>query len=119
MLKVHVIASVLALWSGGLLLILPKGRRCHRMGGWIWATLLALAAASSLFVTTVSPGRWSIVHILSVITLIVLPAALWAARRHKVKTHLAVMSALFLVALVSEAASAFLPGRMFNAMFVN
>jgi len=44
-------------------------------------------AVASLFVKTINPGHFSPIHILSVITIIAVPALVFAARSHKVDKH--------------------------------
>src|SRR6266508_4037784 len=57
-------------------------------------------------------GPWSPIHLLSIFTLIVLPIAVWRARRHKVADHRRIMIMIFVGALVIAGLFTFLPGRI-------
>ena len=85
--KLHIAGAVTALVVGGLLMTLRKGARFHRAAGWLWVGAMALVAGSSLFIVGVNGDRWSFIHLFSGWTLIALPIAVLAARRHIVKTH--------------------------------
>ena len=61
-------------------------------------------------------GPWSPIHLLSIFTLIVLPIAVWRARRHKVADHRRIMIMIFVGALVIAGLFTFLPGRIMYAV---
>ena len=82
--QIHLIAALAAVVLGGALMVWRKGRRLHRAGGWIWAALMATVAVSSLFITGLNGGAWSLVHALTGLTIVMLPLGVLAARRHAV-----------------------------------
>ena len=93
----------------------PKGTLPHRSLGWIWAILLAAVALSSFWIHEIRLwGPWSPIHLLSILTLLALPAAVYAARRHRVAAHRRGMLLLFFGALVIAGAFTFYPGRIMH-----
>jgi uncharacterized membrane protein len=109
--KVHLVAALAALALGGLLMALRKGRRFHRIAGWAWVSLVAATAGSSLFITSLRPGHWSLLHLLTAWVLLVLPLAVMWARRRDVARHRRAMMGLFYGGFAINALVAFLPGR--------
>jgi uncharacterized membrane protein len=61
-------------------------------------------------------GRVEPIHLLSILVLVTLPLAIWAARRHDVRRHRNAMAALFMGALVVAGAFTFLPGRIMHSV---
>jgi uncharacterized membrane protein len=95
----------------------PKGTLPHRTVGWIWVALMATVAASSFWIHEIRLlGPWSPIHLLSIFTLIVLPVAVWRARRHRVVDHRRIMTMIFAGALVIAGLFTFLPGRIMHAV---
>lgn len=117
-LQAHIYAALAAVLVGAGLMALRKGRRLHRLGGWTWSLLMGLTAVTSLFVTTITPGRWSFVHLFSLGVLIGLPLAVAAARRHDARRHRLWMMRLFYGVLLVAGAFTFIPGRLMWRLFV-
>lgn len=115
--KVHLAAAAGAFGLGLVQLVGPKGTLPHRLLGWIWVALMMAAALSSLFIMEINHGVFSFIHILSGLTIVSLPMAVYAARRHRVAAHRTAMTNLFFGALVVAGVLAFLPGRVMWAMF--
>ena len=75
---VHAIAALVAMVLGGLQLWGPKGIRNHQTLGYIWVGLMAIVAFSGFFIHVLKLfGPFSLIHLLSVLTL----ASLWYAIR--------------------------------------
>lgn len=110
--KIHLFAALAAIVLGGVLMTVRKGRFFHRVAGWVWVSLMALVAGSSLFITGLNGDKWSFIHLLSGWTLLVLPIAVIAAKRHDVKRHRRTMMGLFYGGLLVAGALAFIPGRL-------
>lgn len=83
----HLFTIVIALALTPVMLLRPRGDRLHRQLGWVWATAMILTALVSFNLRAVNHGGFSIIHFLSVWTLIQVPIILWAARTHNVKRH--------------------------------
>jgi len=116
--KLHILGAVSAIAVGAALMTLRKGRTFHRTAGWLWVGLVSLVAGSSLFITSLNHGRWSLLHLLTGWTLIILPVGVLAARRHKVAQHRRTMMGLFYGGFAINAFIAFIPGRTMWALFM-
>ena len=79
--------------------------------------MMMTVAISSFFIHVINPKGFSLIHILSVVTIIVLPIAVYAARRHNVKLHSGMMTRTFLGALVVAGIFTLFPGRLMWQMF--
>jgi uncharacterized membrane protein len=110
--QIHLFAALAAIGLGAVMMLSRKGRTFHRVAGWTWVSLMALVAGSSLFITGLNGDKWSFIHLLSGWTLIVLPLAVFAARRHDVQRHRRTMMGLFYGGLLLAGALAFIPGRL-------
>ncbi len=117
-LQVHILAAVASVAVGAIILWARKGRTFHRTMGWIWAGLMGAAAGTSLFIVGLNGDVWSLIHLLSGWTLVSLPIAVWAARRHNVNLHRRTMTAVFWGASIVAGGFAFLPGRLMWALFM-
>lgn len=113
----HAAMAVAALGLGAVQLAAPKGTMPHRMIGYVWAGLLMLVAASSFFIHQIRQvGPFSWIHVLSAYTLVAVPLAVRAARRHEVRNHMWWMIGLFFGALVVTGAFTLTPYRLMNAV---
>jgi uncharacterized membrane protein len=114
--QVHVAAAFSALVLGSAQFALRKGTTAHRATGWIWATLMALLAASSFWITSRHPlfGPFSWIHVLSVATLVALPIAVLHARRSRISHHRWSMIGIFVGALVVAGLFTLMPGRIMH-----
>jgi len=115
--KAHLGAALAALTLGAALMAVRKGRLFHRAAGWVWVSLVAVTAGSSLFITSLRPGAWSLLHLLTAWTLLILPLAVVAARRHKVARHRRAMMGLFYGGFVINLVVALMPGRTLWTVF--
>lgn len=117
-LQIHV-ASAITTFAIGLFLLsgLPKGTRLHRRLGWSWVVFMASTAISSFFLVGLNGNHMSWIHGLSAWTVIILPFAVVAARRHDVKSHAKHMRGMFLGGMLVAGLFSFLPGRMMWSLF--
>lgn len=114
---VHAFAAMAAFALGLVQFAAPKGTLPHRTVGWIWVVLMAVVAASSFWIHEIRLlGPWSPIHLLSIFTLIMLPIAVWRARRHRVADHRRIMTITFVGALVIAGLFTLLPGRIMHAV---
>jgi uncharacterized membrane protein len=116
-LKAHVAAAAAAFLLGLILFLSRKGAPFHRAAGWTWVLLMMTVAGSSLFITGLNGSHYSWIHLLSGWSLITLPLAVFAARRHRVEAHRRGMTGLFLGGMIVAGAFTFLPGRLMWAIF--
>jgi len=114
MIHLHLSASLLAL--GGILavLVLPKGDFAHRVIGRGAAALLLLAALSSFWIQ--ARGHLSPIHVLSVVTMVNLPLAVWAARRGRIAAHRGAMLANAGGLVIAGLFATFAPGRYLHGL---
>src|SRR5947207_10675654 len=98
--QIHAFAALAAFVLGAVQLAAPKGTIPHRLFGWLWAGLMLTVVLSSFFIHEIRLwGAWSPIHLLSVFTLVMLPLAVLAARRHDLRRHRRAMTGLFVGAL--------------------
>jgi uncharacterized membrane protein len=118
--QIHAFAAITAFAVGVVQLAAPKGTIPHRLIGWSWTALMLTVALSSLFIHEIRLwGRWSPIHLLSILVLMTLPLAVLHARRHNVGQHRMAMLMLFTGALVIAGVFTFLPGRIMHAVIFN
>jgi uncharacterized membrane protein len=115
--KIHLATALAALVLGAVLMVVRKGRTFHRTAGWVWVSLVSVTAGATLFITSLTPGSWSFIHLFTGWTLIALPLAVIAAKRHKVVHHRRTMMGLFYGAFAINLVIAFIPGRTMWQMF--
>jgi uncharacterized membrane protein len=114
--QLHAFAAMAAFVLGIIQLTAPKGTLPHRTIGWIWVVLLAIIAISSFWIHEIRlVGPFSPIHLLAIFTLVMLPMAVLAARRHKVDRHRKAMIGIFFGALVVAGLFTFVPGRIMHA----
>ena len=117
-LQIHIAAAMVALLIGVVLLAGVKGNGLHRTLGWTWAVAMATVAITSIFIRLINDGALSFVHLFTGWTIIILPMALYAARRHEIANHRARMTGLFLGALLIAGMFTFFPGRLMWRVFL-
>lgn len=116
--KLHIFGAVGALALGGLLVLARKGQAFHRTAGWMWVGLASLVAGSSLFITDLNHGSFSLLHLFTGWTLIILPVGVLWAKRHNVSGHRRTMMGLFYGGFFFNAFIAFIPGRTMWNLFL-
>jgi uncharacterized membrane protein len=109
--QLHVAAALTSLLAGTAVLFLRKGTAQHRRFGWIFVVAMAATAASSVFIT--GHGRYSAIHLLSLLTAVSLPYAIVMRRRGDIAGHRSAMIGLF-AGLAIAGAFTLLPGRLMN-----
>jgi len=83
----HLLTISVAVALTPVMLSRRRGDLIHRRLGWVWVTAMLATAASSFFIRTINEGGFSIIHILSVWTLVQVPLIVWSARIHNVRQH--------------------------------
>lgn len=83
----HFATMVVALAITPVMMWRQRGDRWHRRLGWIWSILMVSTALVSFTIRDTNTGNFSFIHILSVLTLVLVPLLIWEARRHKVDAH--------------------------------
>ncbi|MBI1251968.1 MAG: DUF2306 domain-containing protein [Alphaproteobacteria bacterium] len=116
-LQVHILAAATAFLIGLVILFQRKGTAFHRSFGWAWVTAMGATAVSSLFMTGLNGGFYSVIHLLSGWVIVALPIGVWAIRRRNVGLHKRMMTGLFVGGLVVAGAFTFVPGRLMWTVF--
>lgn len=64
-----------------------KGDGRHRLVGRVWVGLALYVAVSSFWMKELRPGQFSLLHILSVVTIVSVILGIFAARRGNIRAH--------------------------------
>lgn len=116
--RVHLLAALGALVLGAALMVVRKGRTFHRVAGWVWVALVATTAIASIFVKTLNPGHWSLLHLFTAWVLLALPVAVFWAKRRNAARHRGMMMGMFYGGFAINLLVAFMPGRaLWDMMF--
>ena len=115
--RIHAFAAMGAILLGGVQMAGVKGTARHRALGWSWVALMALVVGTSFFIHEIQQwGRWSWIHLLSILTAVTLPAAVSAARRGRRRAHAQAMIMLYVFALLVTGVFTLWPGRVMHAV---
>lgn len=118
MVQLHVGAALLSVALGPVAILRRSRDIVHRVSGRFWVAAMAMTALSSFWINE-NPmiGPFSVIHVLSVITLLGLISAFRAIRAGNVARHGATMRALYAQALMLAGAFTFFPGRRMSETF--
>lgn len=97
---IHLATILVALVLTPVLLWRRRGDRRHRVYGYAWSAAMMLTALDSLFVHMGGPGKFSLIHVLSLFTLVMVPVLVMAARRHNAARHRRTVRGLIIGALL-------------------
>lgn len=110
--QVHVVCALLALVLGPLALMRRSRDRWHRLLGRVWVAVIAGTALTSFFINEARlVGPFSVIHVLSVITLAGLWQGVAAARAGRIAEHRVVMLRLYSFAILVAGTFTLMPGR--------
>lgn len=84
---VHLATLAVVLAVTPVMLWRKRGDGTHRLLGWIWASCMFVTALISFDLRMVNDGEFSLIHILSVITVIGVPVLVISARRRDFRRH--------------------------------
>jgi uncharacterized membrane protein len=113
--QIHAYAALAAFALGAVQLARVKGTPQHRALGYVWVGLMLTVAISSFWIHDMRVwGPWSPIHLLSILTLAMLPLGLYYARHHRVRGHKLTMLGLFAGALVIAGIFTLVPGRIMH-----
>jgi uncharacterized membrane protein len=97
---VHIATIATALILTPVMLTRRRGDPLHRQLGWVWVISMFLTALISLDIRLINRGGFSVIHILSVWTLIQVTVIIWSARNHNVAQHKSAVRGMVLGALL-------------------
>ena len=108
---IHLAAVLPALAIGVTQLLMTKGTRLHKSLGWLWVLAMVVVAVSSFWIMELRKSvGFSVIHLLSLWTLIALACAVWFIRRGNVRAHKGFMVGT-LLGLAGAGIGALMPGR--------
>ena len=116
MMALHLSAAIACLLIGAVVLMRRKGTGSHKLLGRIWVGLMVAVAVSSFWLLGLGKGSFSVIHLLSLWTLISLALAIYFIRRGNVRAHKGFMIGTFL-GLVGAGLGAMAPGRTLYLFF--
>jgi uncharacterized membrane protein len=120
LLAAHAGAAGTSLLLGGYQLLRPvKGDVRHRIVGWTWVIAMTFVAGSSFAIRDLRSGRFSLLHILSVITLASLVLAIWYIRRGNVAGHRQAMAGSYFGLVAAFIGAAAVPSRVIPTFAVD
>ena len=118
MIAIHIAAATLALVAGAFVLARRKGTLSHKVLGRVWAALMVVVAVSSFWIFEIRQGVGpSVVHLLSIWTLVSLALAVRFVRRGNVRAHNGFMIGTYL-GLVGAGLGALAPGRFLSSFYL-
>ncbi len=97
---VHIGTIAIALGLTPVMLTRRRGDPLHRQLGWIWVVSMFVTAVMSFDIRLINRGSFSLIHILSVWTLIQVTLIIWSARSHNVARHRSAVRGMVLGALL-------------------
>lgn len=109
---VHLGTVGIALGLTPVMLLRQRGDRLHRLLGWIWASAMFATAAASLAIRQINHGQFSVIHLLSIWTLLMIPRIVWMARKGDTIRHRRGVRGLVLGGLILAGVFTFTPGRL-------
>lgn len=113
----HVMTVLPAAVLGAALLAGRKGTAWHRRLGRVWLGLMAATALISLLIREGNgPFGLSLIHLLSLLTLVSCWQALSAARRGDIRRHRLNVQILYGAAIVGAGLFTLVPGRRMHAV---
>ena len=113
--QLHAYCAFGALVLGSVQLLRRKGSMSHRVTGYAWVALMLVIAVSSFWIHEIDQWNgFSLIHVLSGLTIVTVPLAVLAARSGNIRRHRITMLTLFWIALVVTGLFTLMPGRILH-----
>jgi uncharacterized membrane protein len=111
-------AAVLGAW----VLARRKGTGIHKRLGWVYVVLMMLTAAVTLLMPALVGPRlfnhFGFIHLFSVLVLVALPWAIWAARTGQRHGHRQAMVGVFIGGIGVAGLLTLMPGRLMHQWLI-
>lgn len=115
--QLHAFAAMTAFVLGVVQFAAPKGTLPHRTIGFVWLALMLTIAISSFWIHSIRLwGPWSPIHLISIYVLVMVPVAVFFARRHNIRGHAKTVIGMFVGGLLIAGAFTLVPGRIMHAV---
>lgn len=108
----HIATILVALVLTPVMLVRRRGDATHRRLGYAWVAAMAATALISFTIRLTNSGGFSMIHILSVWTLIQVPLIVWTARVHDHRRHRSAVRGMVIGALLIAGFFTFPFGRL-------
>jgi uncharacterized membrane protein len=113
--QIHVATALAAFGLGLVQFLTRKGTPNHRVLGYLWVSLMAVTSAVSFGIQTINQWNgFSLIHLLSIFTLVMLIRGIVAVRRGNIRKHQLIMATTFVGALVIAGGFTLVPGRIMH-----
>jgi uncharacterized membrane protein len=84
----HAFSALTSLLLGGWQLFLSvKGNAAHRFVGKVWVGLMLYVSVTSFWIREIRHGQFSLLHILSIVTIVSVILGVFDARRGRIRSH--------------------------------
>ncbi len=119
--QLHVATVVPAFFIGTWLIFFSgKGARNHRAVGYVYLTLMTIAAIAALCIHQIPAidllYGFGLIHIFSFVTLFGIAGALRGAWTHNIRQHRGAMMGAYIGGILIAGTFAFLPGRIMHVI---
>ncbi|NRB02343.1 MAG: DUF2306 domain-containing protein [Rhodobacteraceae bacterium] len=114
--NIHVICAIPALLLGPIALFRKRRDRLHKTVGYVWITAMVGLSVSGLFIESFMSflGFFGPIHLLSIVTLAGLAAAIWQIRTGDVAGHRRRMCEVWFGAMGLAGTFTLVPGRIMS-----
>lgn len=120
LIALHALGATFSVAAGAIVLLTPrKGNFAHRRLGLVWMGAMYWTAFSSFGIRELRPGHFSLIHLLSLWTIISLTVALWAAVTGRRATHRGWVIGTYLGLLGAGIAAMAFPQRLAPQLMVH
>lgn len=113
--QIHLAAAVLSIAAGAAQFLRVKSGALHKAFGWAGVSALAITSISTFWITSLTPGHYTLIHLLSLATLLALVNGIRARRRGDIRNHKRLMITAYL-GLTGAGLAALLPPRVLARM---
>ena len=117
---IHAFFALTAVPLGLYIFLTKKGTEKHILFGRIWISWLLTISLTAIFIQEITPGEYSLIHLLIPLTIGSLIYSIWSIRKYKKTTllkykraHMSSMTSVYVGALILAGAFTLMPGRLF------
>jgi len=117
---IHAFFALTAVPLGLYIFLTKKGTVKHILFGRIYISWLLTISLTAIFIQEITPGEYSLIHLLIPLTIGSLIYSIWSIRKYKKTTllkykraHMSSMTSVYVGALILAGAFTLMPGRLF------